>query len=219
MSPEVLDRSCEPFFTTKGRGRGTGLGLSMVYGFVKHSGGGIRIYSEVGYGTTITFYLPFDRNAASIARPAAEAKPDGKRSGTILIVDDEAELLEISVTYLAACGYTVLSAGDAKEALHILKERGPIDVMVTDIVMGGGIDGMELAQVVHRLSPETRVIYSSGFPADALSERSLPLADSLVLQKPYRLAELGASIDQAIGLGANPDEAAGAGQVTRDPSG
>lgn len=203
MSTEVLDRACEPFFTTKERGRGTGLGLSMVYGFVKHSGGGIRIYSEVGYGTTITFYLPFEgalRNAPLAARPRPERKDESGRAGRVLIVDDEADLLHISVSYLTARGYTVLSARDGKEALRLLSESGAVDVLITDIVMGGGMDGMELAQQVHRASPGTSVIYSSGFPADALSERSLPLADALVLQKPYRLSELGDSIDQALGM-------------------
>ena len=203
MSADVLDRACEPFFTTKERGRGTGLGLSMVYGFVKHSGGGIRIYSELGYGTTITFYLPFEgamRNAPLATRPRPEFKAETRRTGRILIVDDEADLLNISVSYLTARGYTALSALDGKEALRLLAESGAVDVLITDIVMGGGMDGMELAQEVHRISPRTSVIYSSGFPADALSERSLPLADALVLQKPYRLSELGDSIDQAIGI-------------------
>jgi len=201
MSSEVLDRACEPFFTTKARGRGTGLGLSMVYGFVKHSSGGIRIYSEPGYGTTIIVYLPFDSSGAPVAkvRPAETVVAD--RSGLVLIADDEAELLEISVSYLKARGYTVLSASNAAEALSVLDAHGPVDAMVTDILMGDGMDGMELAQAVHRISPRTRVVYSSGFPADALSGRSLALADSLVLQKPYRLADLGASVDQALGVG------------------
>ena len=117
----------------------------------------------------------------------------------VLIVDDEAELVDIAVTYLSARGYTVLSARDAKEALKIIADHGAVDAMVTDIVMGGGMDGMELAQTVRLLSPRTKVVYSSGFPADALSERSLPLAGSLILQKPYRLAELGASVANALG--------------------
>ena len=203
MPQEVLDRACEPFFTTKERGRGTGLGLSMVYGFVKHSGGGIRIYSEVGYGTTITFYLPFDtadKPTAEADRAVPAKQTNLRRAGRILIVDDEGELLDISVSYLAARGYTLLSANSGSEALDLLSEKGAVDVLVTDIVMGGGMDGMELAQAVRGLYPETRIIYSSGFPADALSTRSLPLADSLVLQKPYRLSELSSTIDQALGI-------------------
>jgi PAS domain S-box-containing protein len=198
MAPETVDRVFEPFFTTKERGRGTGLGLSMVYGFVKQSNGGIRICSEPGCGTAITFYLPFAAKPAPAARPGPAEYDSGKRSGVVLIVDDEAELVEIAVTYLAARGYTVLTAHDAKDALRVIEQHGNIDAMVTDIVMGGGMDGMELAQAVRLLSPRTQVVYSSGFPADALSERSLPLAGSLVLQKPYRLAELGASIDRAL---------------------
>jgi PAS domain S-box-containing protein len=198
MSPETVDRVFEPFFTTKERGRGTGLGLSMVYGFVKQSNGGIRIYSEVGYGTTITFYLPLAGQPVAVPPAKPAENPAIVRSGVVLIVDDEAELVEIAVTYLAARGYTVLTAHDAKEALRVVEQHGKVDAMVTDIVMGGGMDGMELAQAVRALSPRTRVVYSSGFPADALSERSLPLAGSLVLQKPYRLAELAASVDQAL---------------------
>ncbi|MGD0799430.1 MAG: PAS domain S-box protein [Acidobacteriaceae bacterium] len=194
MPPEVVDRVFEPFFTTKERGRGTGLGLSMVYGFVKQSNGGIRIYSEPGYGTTITFYLPFSGTPAALPPPKAAEDGAIRGSGVVLIVDDEAELVEIAVTYLSARGYTVLTARDAKDALRIIEQHGAVDAMITDIVMGGGMDGMELAQAVRRISPRTQVVYSSGFPADALSERSLPLAGSLVLQKPYRLAELGASV-------------------------
>ena len=122
------------------------------------------------------------------------------RAGRVLIVDDESDLLEISVTYLSARGYAALSAEGGNQALALLDKDGPVDVLITDIVMGGAMDGMELAQAVHRLYPHTRIIYSSGFPADALSTRSLPLADSLVLQKPYRLSELGASVDQALGI-------------------
>ena len=222
MSQDVLERSCEPFFTTKERGRGTGLGLSMVYGFVKHSGGGIRIYSEVGYGTTITFYLPFEGSGKTVPatpRPTASAGTELQRAGQILIVDDEAELLEISVSYLAARGYTASSAHDAKEALKFLSDHGPVDVLVTDIVMGGGMDGMELALEVQRLYPATRIIYSSGFPADALSMRSLPLADSLVLQKPYRLAELGESIDQAFNSARTTTSPTGVAASPEDPAG
>jgi DNA-binding NtrC family response regulator len=140
------------------------------------------------------------RSAPLAARPRPEFKAETQRTGRILIVDDEADLLSISVSYLTARGYTALSALDGKEALRLLAESGAVDVLITDIVMGGGMDGMELAQEVHRISPRTSVIYSSGFPADALSERSLPLADALVLQKPYRLSELCDSIDQAIGI-------------------
>jgi CheY-like chemotaxis protein len=194
IPPEAMPRIFEPFFTTKEVGKGTGLGLSMVYGFVKQSNGGIRIYSEPGYGTTITFYLPFSGTPAALPPPKAAEDGAIRGSGVVLIVDDEAELVEIAVTYLSARGYTVLTARDAKDALRIIEQHGAVDAMITDIVMGGGMDGMELAQAVRRISPRTQVVYSSGFPADALSERSLPLAGSLVLQKPYRLAELGASV-------------------------
>jgi PAS domain S-box-containing protein len=198
MSVEVAERAFEPFFTTKARGRGTGLGLSTVYGFVKQSGGGIRIDSEPGFGATINLYLPLAADIQQKPAPDSGPKSVAKKRGVVLIVDDEPDLVEIAVCYLKAVGYTVLSAKNGKEALAIIENHSGIDAMVTDIVMGGGMDGMELAQSVRRLSPGTRVVYSSGFPTDALSERSLPLADALILQKPYSLANLGACVDAAI---------------------
>jgi len=197
MPPEVLDRAFEPFFTTRERGRGTGLGLSMVYGFAKQSQGGVRLYSEVGQGTTVLLYLPLADLAATPAEEPRRVAAPSHLGGSVLVVDDESGLVKIAVTYLRKLGYRTHSAKDADEALMLLKSGIEVDVMVTDVIMGGGMDGMELAREVHRLRPEIRVIYSSGFSADALSGRRLSVPNSLVLQKPYRLAELGEIVERA----------------------
>lgn len=194
MSKEVLERACEPFFTTKQRDRGTGLGLAMVYGFAKQSGGTVRIYSEVGRGTTVSIYLPLDERSSEQNIAPVDEHPDRTLSGTVLVVDDEADLLKIAAAYLAEMGLTALQAIDGASALEIVKRERAIDLMVTDIVMPGGMNGVELAQCIHELNPKMKIIYSSGFPADALAERRMSLLDGLLLHKPYQRAEFRAII-------------------------
>ncbi len=193
MSPETLERAFEPFFTTKPRGKGTGLGLAMVYGFVKQSSGTIRIYSEVGYGTTVSIYLPL---AESVELPAtALAIPrHAERGATVLVVDDELDLLEIAHSYLDQIGYASLEARDGSGALDVISQHSGIDLMVTDIIMPGGMNGVELAQKVRKLRPEIKIIYCSGFPADALGERHMPKVDGPLLHKPYQRADFNAMI-------------------------
>lgn len=198
MSRETLERAFEPFFTTKPRGKGTGLGLAMVYGFVKQSDGTVRIYSEPGYGTTVSLYLPLAKNSSQPAPIPVTKDMLAKAGGTILVVDDEVDLLEIAVAYLVDMGYTALRATDGARALKIVAEQKKIDLMVTDIIMPGGINGVELAQRVRQLAPEIKIVYSSGFPADALAERSGTLVDGPLLHKPYHRTEFGAIIRHAM---------------------
>ncbi len=203
MSRETMDRAFEPFFTTKARGKGTGLGLAMVYGFVRQSGGTVRIYSETGYGTTVSFYLPLaDGVEVPVITPRA-AQP-AKFGGTVLIVDDELELLDIAVAYLAEMGYKPLEAVDGANALRMIERHPDIDLVVTDIIMPGGMNGVELAQKIRELRPDIKLVYCSGFPADALAERSMPLVDGPLLHKPYQRAEFGAMI-RGIMEGSSPD--------------
>jgi len=199
MPQEVLERAFEPFFTTKGVGRGTGLGLAMVYGFLKQSNGTARIYSEPGYGTTITLYLPFADEKAFRPAPPVLAHHAARAGGTILLVDDEADLLDIATAYLERLGYTILKAKDGTSAMRMIDQRPDIDVMVTDIVMPGGMNGVEMAQRIAEIRPEVRVVYTSGFPADALAQKNLAVEGSVLLHKPYRLAELGAVVRLAMG--------------------
>jgi PAS domain S-box-containing protein len=194
MTKETVERAFEPFFTTKPRGKGTGLGLAMIYGFVKQSGGTVRIYSELGMGTTVSMYLPLV--AAGAEEPArvneeGQMKPMGS---TVLVVDDEADLLTVALAYLEEIGCKGLQAMDGASALEIVKRERNIDLMVTDIIMPGGMNGVELAQRVHAANPAIRIIYTSGFPADALQERKMELVDGPLLRKPYQRAEFRAMI-------------------------
>jgi PAS domain S-box-containing protein len=201
MPRETLERAFEPFFTTKPRDKGTGLGLAMVYGFIKQSGGAIRLYSEVGLGTTVSLYLPLASGPIEAERLPAVASAARKLGGTALVVDDEADLLEIADAYLAELGYNVIRATDGDAALEAVAHSGPIDLMVTDIIMPGKLNGIELAKKVRELRPEIKVIYTSGFPAEALTERSGKLEGGPLLHKPYLRAEFTEMVRRQAGAG------------------
>jgi PAS domain S-box-containing protein len=198
MSKETLGHVFEPFFTTKPRGKGTGLGLAMVYGFAKQSGGIVRIYSEPGYGTTVSLYLPLAGDIQYPAPPVTQSVSRRKLNGTVLVVDDEVDLLEIAKTYLEEMGYTTYQAEDAASALAVVEQHGDIDLIVTDIIMPGGMNGVELAQRVRQSLHQVKVIYCSGFPANALAERSMSLVDGPLLHKPYQRAEFDAFVRAAM---------------------
>ncbi len=198
MSRETLSHVFEPFFTTKPLGKGTGLGLSMVYGFSKQSGGIARVYSEPGYGTTVSLYLPFAKKIPEVA-PAPDA---GIRSavlgGSVLVVDDEPDLIEIAKTYLEEMGYTAYLAKDGASALKLVQQHTDIDLVLTDIVMPGGMNGVELVEQIRKSLSNVKVIYCSGFPASALNERAVSLIDGPLLHKPYQRAEFAAAIRTAM---------------------
>ena len=198
MSRETLERACEPFFTTKSHDKGTGLGLAMVYGFAKQSGGIVHIYSELGHGTTVSFYLPI---VADLSHPMQADVPKDfspRLGGTVLVVDDELDLLEVAVTYLEDMGFTAMQANDGGSALNAIAEHGEIDLMVTDIVMPGGMNGAELAKRARLVRPGLKVIFSSGFPAEALAERTVPLVEGPLLRKPYQRAEFATIIQRVM---------------------
>jgi CheY-like chemotaxis protein len=166
----------------------------MVYGFIKQSGGAVRIYSELGVGTTISLYLP---PATALIQPAAKpvvAEAYCKLGGTALVVDDEPALLEIAGACLNELGYNVIGAEDSVRALEVAGQDGAIDLLVTDIFMPGKMNGIELAQKVRELCPGIRVIFTSGFPAEALPERSGKLVDGPLLCKPYLQSEFAAMV-------------------------
>jgi PAS domain S-box-containing protein len=188
MSKETLARVFEPFFTTKPRGKGTGLGLAMVYGFVRQSGGTIRIDSEPGHGTTLTFFLPLARSGAKTHCAAVPDHLPAKLTGKVLVVDDEPDLLETATTYLNEMGYTSCQAHDGASAMEVIEQNADLDLIVTDIVMPGGMNGVELAKKARERRPQIKVIYCSGFPADTTTERRLPIVDGPLLDKPYQLA-------------------------------
>jgi len=198
MSKRTLERVFEPFFTTKERGRGTGLGLAMVYGFARQSNGHVLIYSEPAHGTTVSLYLPFADATATALLEAPTIQKPLRTGGKILLVDDELDLLDIGSAYLNKLGYQTLIARDTTHALHLVAEIPDIDIMVTDIIMPGKHNGVELAHRVRQLRPSIKVVYTSGFPADALAEKNFAVEDHTLLNKPYRLSELGSAINNAI---------------------
>jgi CheY-like chemotaxis protein len=193
----------EPFFTTKETGKGTGLGLSMVYGFVKQSGGHIKVYSEEGRGTTIKLYLPradADADQRAEDHPAA-APPRG--SETILLVEDN-ELVRGQVTMqLDSLGYITVSAANAAEALALLDAGATPDLLFTDVVMPGGMNGNQLAQEVIKRRPLVKVLYTSGYTENAMIHQGRLDPGVLLLTKPYRKADLARLLRMA--LGASPD--------------
>jgi signal transduction histidine kinase/CheY-like chemotaxis protein len=193
MSPEVTARAFEPFFTTKEVGKGSGLGLSQVYGFAKSSGGHVKIYSEPGVGTTVKLYLPAssERLRTSEAHhPELVPLRVAQGSETILVVEDDEDVLGVAVESLSGLGYTVLTATDAGQALKILRGSQSVDLMFSDVIMPGGMSGAQLANEARRLRPALKVLLTSGYTATALSqEHGLP-EDLEILGKPYRRDDL-----------------------------
>jgi PAS domain S-box-containing protein len=198
MSPATVERAFEPFFTTKTRAKGTGLGLAMVYGFAKQSGGIVQIDSLLDHGTTVSFYLPI---VADLLHPVTMDTPrafNANLDGTVLVVDDEADLLEVAVLYLEEMGFKVFQAKDGASALKMIALHGEIDLILADIVMPGGMNGVELVQKACVLRPAIKIIYSSGFPEEALAERTLSLSDGPLLRKPYQRADFIAMVQRVM---------------------
>ena len=196
MPQAVMDRAFEPFYTTKPRSGGTGLGLAMVYGFAKQSGGTVRIYSEVGVGTSVTIYLPVITSETVVETVAVSLMPLHRTGGTVLVVDDETDLLEIAVVFLQDLGYETLEASDGKSALKVLMERHDIVLMVTDITMPGGINGVQLGQMARQLIPSICIVYTSGFPAGALQEKNMSFLTDPLLRKPYRRLDFDLAVQE-----------------------
>jgi PAS domain S-box-containing protein len=183
---EMIHKIFDPFFTTKAVGKGTGLGLSQVYGFANQSGGNVSVSSEVGRGTTITLSLP--RNEATIVPVVDTAGPQGTTlaEGTILVVEDNPEVADVTATLLEQIGYDVLRAGNAVEALAKLKEGARIDLIFSDIVMPSGMNGIHLAQEVSEHYPDVQVVLTTGYSdVAAAAEARFP-----ILRKPFELAAL-----------------------------
>jgi nitrogen-specific signal transduction histidine kinase/CheY-like chemotaxis protein len=188
MSAEVVEHAFEPFFTTKPEGRGTGLGLSQVFGFVRQSGGHVKIYSEVGHGTTVKLYLPrATAGADTEERPAADATPQG--SERVLVVEDDPDVRAAVVEMVEDLGYVVEEAANPDDALVILKAR-PIDLLFTDVVMPGTLKSTELAQIARELQPRIKVLFTSGYSENAIVHHGR-LDDGVhLITKPYTRDQL-----------------------------
>ncbi|NJC34403.1 PAS domain S-box-containing protein [Sphingomonas jejuensis] len=199
MSPEVLKRVTEPFFTTKDQGKGTGLGLSMVYGFVKQSGGSLRIYSEEGLGTTVRMLFPCE-NAEADLRSLRKSRSlaDKRGSETVLVVEDQTDVGDYAETVLAEFGYTVLRAENAAEALTLLDGAGQIDLLFSDLIMPGGMNGVMLAREVKRRRPKMRVLLTTGYAESSIERVDARGAEFELIQKPYKRSELATKVRQVL---------------------
>jgi signal transduction histidine kinase/CheY-like chemotaxis protein len=194
MPPEVLERIFEPFFTTKKFGEGSGLGLSMVYGFVRQSGGTITVDSTVGRGTQVRLYLP---RAATVADAVADEQPGKRRreksssgSEVILIVEDDSRVRKTATSILRKHGYEVIEASDASEALQAVDRLPRLDLLFADVVLANGINGSELAHQVLCRRPETRVLLTSGYVQQSPAVEGMLREGIDLLPKPYRRSEL-----------------------------
>lgn len=189
MSTDVLARAIEPFYTTKGQGRGSGLGLSMVYGFVRQSGGDLRIASRLGYGTQIEVLLPVAVDNVSV-QATPEAISAGE--GVVLVVEDDPAVSAVAAAFVRSLGYRLRSAADAEAATEILSGSEPIDLLFSDVLLGAGADGVELATRARALRPGLPILLTSGHAAT-------PLLEGIeLLRKPYERAALGAALARAL---------------------
>jgi signal transduction histidine kinase/CheY-like chemotaxis protein len=198
MSPEVLAQVFEPFFTTKEVGKGTGLGLSMVYGFVRQTGGHVKLYSELGEGTTVKLYLPRADAAPAAAEPARPAPTMG--AGEVVLAVEDNDLVRSHVTgELKTLGYTVISAASGAEALHVVHDRERrIDLLFTDVVMPGGLSGPDLARLALEVRPGLKVLYTSGYTENSVVHNGRLDPGVQLLTKPYRRQELARKLREAL---------------------
>ena len=195
IRPEIIDSIFEPFFTTKGAGEGTGLGLSMVYGFVKQSHGHIKVYSEVGVGTTFKLYLPRTLEALD----AEHVRPKAIRGGDelVLVVEDDALVRSYVVSQVNGLGYRTLVAANAQEALDLLAAN-IVDLLFTDVIMPGSMNGPDLVRTAQVKRPDLKVLYTSGYTENAMVHNGRLDPGVMLLPKPYRRAELAAMLRKAL---------------------
>jgi CheY-like chemotaxis protein len=200
MEQSTLERAFEPFFTTKGVGKGTGLGLSQIYGFVRQSAGHVAIYSEVGEGTTVKIYLPRhhgeEDRVADTERPAVNNQSLGTE--TILVVEDDETLRLYTVEILSDLGYSVLAAGNGAAALEIIGRGHNIDLLFTDIVMPGGMNGRQLADQATKQRPALKVLFTTGYTANAIVHHGRLDPDVELISKPFTYESLGRKIRELL---------------------
>lgn len=198
MSPDVMERAFDPFFSTKREGEGTGLGLSMAYGFVKQSGGHIRLYSEVGEGTTVRVYLP--RSTGTAVEPL-RAKAGGLKHGneTVLVVEDDAKVRETVVDLLSGLGYAVLKANNAEQALAVIESGVHIDLLFTDVVMPGALRSTEMVRRALQTLPALKVLYTSGYTQNAIVHGGRLDPGVELLSKPYSRQQLAFKLRHVLG--------------------
>ncbi|OOG50073.1 MULTISPECIES: PAS domain-containing hybrid sensor histidine kinase/response regulator [unclassified Rhodanobacter] len=195
MPPEILAHVLEPFFTTKEAGKGSGLGLSMVYGFVKQSGGHLNIESQLGFGTRVELYLPVAVSAHT-EEPLVMTSRQGHE--TVLVVEDESEVRRVAIAFLRTLGHPTFEANDATTALERLAEHPEIDLLFTDIVLGGDMTGFELAALARERYPHLPVLFTSGYEYAAMDIDTSASGAFELLRKPYRREQLGAAMRRVL---------------------
>jgi CheY-like chemotaxis protein len=200
MAPDVLSRAFDPFYTTKPTGQGTGLGLSMVYGFAKQSEGQVRLYSEVGQGTTVRIYLPRYRGETEQeeepARP--ELTPQAEAGETVLIVDDEPTVRMLVTEVLEDLGYAAIEAADSASGLKVLQSDVRIDLLITDVGLPGGMNGRQMADAAREKRPKLKVLFITGYAENAALGNGHLLPGMHVLTKPFAIDKLAARIRDII---------------------
>jgi len=201
IEPALLERVFEPFFTTKEVGKGTGLGLSQVYGFIRQTGGHIRIYSELGIGTTVKLFLPRAEGNAERSVEIADAPGPLTGDETVLIVEDHHDLRAYAAGVLRELGYTVLEAEFAQQALELLKTAGPVHLLFTDVVLPEGMDGRQLTNEALRLRPGLRVLFTTGYSRNAIVHHGRLDAGVQLLPKPFSFQSLAEKVRRVLDAG------------------
>jgi CheY-like chemotaxis protein len=200
MAPDVLSRALDPFYTTKPIGQGTGLGLSMVYGFAKQSGGQVRLYSEVGQGTTVKIYLP--RHHGKPDQPEEEQSrrqlPRAEGSETVLVVDDEPTIRMLIGDTLSELGYQAIEVGDAASGLKVLDSDAEIDLVITDVGLPGGMNGKQMADIARTKRPGLKVLFITGYAENAAVANGHLEPGMQVMSKPFAMDQLAARIRSII---------------------
>jgi CheY-like chemotaxis protein len=199
MTAEVVERAFDPFFTTKPIGEGTGLGLSMVYGFVRQSGGQARIHSQPGRGTQVCLYLPRYVGGGKVFEPLVRAqRAQSGVGGTVLVVDDESSVRTLIDDVLVELGYHVLQAEHGATGLRILESNDRVDLLVTDVGLPGGMNGRQLADAARVSRPSLKVLFITGYAESAVMGAGCLKPGMHILTKPFSLETLGARIREII---------------------
>jgi len=201
MPPDVIAKAFEPFYTTKPLGEGTGLGLSMVYGFARQSGGQVRIYSEVGQGTTVCIYLPrhnADTSADEEPHISAASNSHGKGE-VVLVIDDEPTIRMLIGELLAESGYAVIEAPDGAAGLKVLESNARIDLLITDVGLPGGMNGRQVADAARVSRPNLKVLFITGYAENAVVGKGRLEPGMFLATKPFKMDTLAARIQEIIG--------------------
>jgi CheY-like chemotaxis protein len=195
MDAETIAQAFEPFFTTKPAGKGTGLGLSQVYGFVKQSGGHVKIYSELGQGTTVKIYLPrLTKEATENSEISDQLSPEAALEETVLVLEDDDDVRAYSVESLRELGYRVLEAHDGPAALRVLDKHAGVDLLFTDVVLPGGMTGAQVAAHARAHRPKLKVLFTTGYARNAIIHHGRLDKGVQLLTKPFSFSDLAAKV-------------------------